>query len=290
MGLFTSQVLMVTGLKLADPVSASAWQPSQPIFTALLATSLGYETASVRKVFGILAAVAGAVFMVAWGAGSQGRSSGSKVGWVGHMFFALNCFGTSVYVIASKQLLQRYRSICVTAWSYMIASVMILAMVCCVALNPGLLSFFCTDKDPAVQQACVTDAWSVPESMLLPVGYWILFTSISSYALMTWANQYAQASVVSIYTVLQPFTSGCLSAVLVFMFGRTWAHAYGLETPGVQDLGVLGIALGLCLLFSDRRTVLAPVWREDQGDKRQALAESTAPPVQEGSQRCLLQA
>merc|ERR1719396_204375 len=69
---------------------------------------------------------------------------------------------------------------------------------------------------------------------------------------MTWGNQYAKASVVSAYTVLQPVTSGTISALFVAVKGSAWADTYGFTPPGWQDLGIIGIVLGLAVLFSER--------------------------------------
>ena len=58
----------------------SAWQPSQPIFTTLIAVSLGWEPLTVNKSLGILAAFAGAAFMVFFKQDSGGGHAGSGSG------------------------------------------------------------------------------------------------------------------------------------------------------------------------------------------------------------------
>ena len=45
--------------------------------------------------------------------------------------------------------------------------------------------------------------------------YWVLCQSCAAYALMTWANRVASASLVSGYSALQPVTAAVLAAVAV---------------------------------------------------------------------------
>ena len=52
-----------------------------------------------------------------------------------------------------------------------------------------------------ITEACIEGKWSVPMSMLLPLLYWIFFTSVLCYALMTWGNKFTDASIISLYTV-----------------------------------------------------------------------------------------
>merc|ERR1712151_784141 len=87
--------------------------------------------------------------------------------------------------------------------------------------------------------------------MVWSLAYWILFSSIISYLCMTWANQHAKASIVSVYTVLQPLTAALISVALRFTQGRAWADVYGLKPLGTQHLGIIAIVVGLVVMFSD---------------------------------------
>ena len=51
--IFGNQVLFVVGLKLSNPVAGAIWQPSQPIFTAALASFIGAETPSPLRFAGV---------------------------------------------------------------------------------------------------------------------------------------------------------------------------------------------------------------------------------------------
>jgi len=110
----------------------------------------------------------------------------------------------------------------------------------------------CHDADAAVLDACVASKWTVNPAMGWPLAYWILFNSCAAYGLMTWANVYADGSVVSAYTAIQPATAALLSFIIVAAKGDAFAKKYGFAEPGYNDLGALGICGGLALLLSDK--------------------------------------
>ena len=127
-----------------SPNRHQVWQPSQPIFTLLMAAALGQEELSAKKLAGILFAFTGCVYMVLSGARStdshgagngagasaagggerDGIGGGGGVGadtsdgplhndsyshfpvWLPHVFFFFNCLGTPVYILASKRLMK----------------------------------------------------------------------------------------------------------------------------------------------------------------------------------------
>ena len=258
--IFVNQFCFIVGLKLTDPTTGSVWQPSQPIFVATLSMILRYESVDPRKIAGILFAVAGATVMIVIPGPSDDSSSGSDSNsssgsgsdaashnvMVGNLLFFLNCFGTALYVILTKPLLARkeYMSISITGWSYITASVLMMISALVINTNDSMLNFVCPPHD-------CQGAWAVPGSMIWALGYWIFFNSVLAYALMTWANGFAKASVVSVYTVLQPVTSAGLSMLIIAMKGHHWAVTEkGFAEPGLKDLGAIGVFIGLGFVVS----------------------------------------
>eukprot|EP00659_Diplonema_papillatum_P017633 gene17633-27137_t len=250
---YANQFCFIVGLKLTDPTTGAVWQPSQPVYTAFLAIMMGYEMLEWRKCLGILSAVAGAAFMVCYPIitnpaqnGGQSAPGESKNYTVGNVLFFLNCLGTSLYVILSKPMLVSgvYRPLSVTAWSYLVAAAMMGLTTWVFNTNGDLLDFVCPPAD-------CKGAWVVPTEMFLALAYWIFFQSVIAYGAMTWANAYTDASIVSAYTALQPFTSGVLSAAIILLKGEQWAvEEKGFQLPGVKDLGAVAIFAGLGLLVS----------------------------------------
>lgn len=246
--LFSNQILYVVGLSQADPVQAAAWQISIPIFTAIIAVMMGYENWTWNKVGGLVLAVCGGLFMILY---SGGHSPGSRSVWLVHVIFFLQCNSSAMYIIRCKELLQNRTAAIVTSWAYLSAACFMFTATSVVNSIPALLSTVCQGGDTAVSAACAANAWRVPGTMFWPLVYWIVVASIIGYYLMNFGNQYAKASVVGVYTVVQPATAGFLSTLLLSIKGTAWADTYGLKGFGAQYLGIIGIVAGLFILFRD---------------------------------------
>lgn len=261
---FSNQAFFIIGDKLAGPIISSAWQCSQPIFTLLISLTLSWEPATVRKLLGILLSCLGGAFLVCYG-----QDVGSP-GAVGNVLLALNCLGTSLYVIFAKIALERYPPLTVTAWAMMSASVMMAISAGSLNNSCGFIHFICPPTGTqdftcgSYQASC--SAWLVPATAVFPLAYWIIFQSISAYFLLTWANRYARAGYILAYTALQPFTSTLLSVILIL------SGVQGLQMPGWNVLGSIGIFLGLILLILDGKRqheadqATLPSLRESLGD------------------------
>ena len=98
---------------------------------------------------------------------------------------------------------------------------------------------------------CHGDGWSVPSESLLAIGYWVLFGSVIAYFLATWGNQYVDATMVTAYFTVQPIASVLASIAII---ATTPPPHMGMEGPGLQDLGALGIFAGVGLLIYDARS------------------------------------
>ena len=89
------QFLFLVGLKMSSAVTASVWQPSQPIWTLLIAILMGRETANRYKVGGVLLAFLGCLFMVAQTSSDDGTGHAVPA-WIPNLCFFGNCLGKSV--------------------------------------------------------------------------------------------------------------------------------------------------------------------------------------------------
>jgi len=253
--IFTNQAAFIVGDKLAGPVLASAWQPTQPVFTLVISWLIGWERLTIGKAVGIGLSVGGAAFMVTYGADLGGGSGTTEV-VAGNVLFFFNCLGTSLYVITCKLVLARgYPPSTITAWSYLCGALMMLITASALNSSCRAVSLLCpppSDAPPSHQcddlhTSC--DPWAVPASALLPLAYWILFNSAAAYLLMTWANKHAAAGFVLAYCALQPLTSTTLSVAIV----QSGAHT-NLSMPGWNALGALPIVLGLVLILRDGKS------------------------------------
>mmetsp|Transcript_43144 Transcript_43144/g.99405 ORF Transcript_43144/g.99405 Transcript_43144/m.99405 type:complete len:380 (-) Transcript_43144:54-1193(-) len=268
--MFVNHLCFIIGLTIADPISGTAWQPSQPILTCTLAVLLGLERPSLVKSLGISISVMGALMMVLCAPGAEGVLGTSAIVHVHHIFFFCNCLAASCYVLVTKELLKRHPPDQVTGWCYLVGSVfMLIGIMITRSSEDFLLPGLCGAEVASARFVdCVNDFWSLPP--LWAVAYWLVFGSLLGYWLIAWANQFAQASIVSAYTVAQPMASCFISMILILTMGVKWAVHNGIRSPGVQDLGIVLIIVGLSIL-SREPSVQAK--EEDDEGTRSGLVE-----------------
>ena len=277
--IFGNQAGVITGIKLAGPVMAAIWQPSQPIFTAAICMMLRWEPPNKRRIIGVCLAFLGCASMVLLSSKQQQSSSKEENNisssrtatiqeLVGHCLFFVNCLCTSLYIILSKEPLLRYPSLTVVAWSYNIAAVFMAVASWLVSLSPSAMNFFCPE----------CDIWKIPSGAVFALIYFILFNSVGAYAILTWANQYATGTLVMGYTVLQPITAAIMTWVLLHVVGypscQMASSAPCLEAPGWSAaLGMAGVFSGLALVIVSEHT-------KTDGKTYEGVAEQQLPELE----------
>jgi drug/metabolite transporter (DMT)-like permease len=226
LAIYANQAGAIAGIKLAGPITAAIWQPSQPIMTAAICMAFRWEPINGRRVVGVVLAFGGCVLMVllhhnhppsnttddtnimaedtAVSTATTNKNPFSFL--VGNVLFFINCLGTSLYVILSKKVLRLYPPLLVTAWSYNIAALFMALTAVVASASPSFMTFLCPD---------CTSTWHIPSGAFFALGYFIVFNSVAAYAIMTWANQYATGTLVMGFTVLQPVTAALLTLVLL---------------------------------------------------------------------------
>lgn len=286
---FGNQAGFIVGIKMAGPVTASVWQPSQPIFTAAICMALGWEPIQRKRLIGVLIASLGCVAMVLLkeqGSGYRGEEPMTTISKIttepdhdpptdllqsnanttaryvmGNFLFFGNCLCTSLYVILSKRMLSLYPPLLVTSWAYNGASIimfMVTLFASTKALLPGADAFFCPECPEMEDPSFVQRLFYIPPGAIPALLYYVVFASVGSYGLMTWANQHATGTLVMSYTVLQPVTSAILTTLCLALGLVATCHdndhhqtAACLDFPSWGTFcGTMGVFAGLALIIS----------------------------------------
>lgn len=237
--IFIDQACSLTGVTLADPISAAAWQPSQVIFTTAISVLIGMEVLTLRKAIGILLTVGGAlclVFLSPDNAGSVGPSP-----MIGNVFFCCNCLASSLEVIIWRKLLCHATSpiegFGVMAESYLVAACLMALACILTSYSPAATDFFCPD--------CHGDPWHLPPQALWSVAYSIIFQTVVGYCAQAWALCYAESSLVALYATIQPITAAAFTcALLAIGFNPNGV----LRWPGKEMIGAVLIIVGLLVV------------------------------------------
>jgi drug/metabolite transporter (DMT)-like permease len=307
--MYGNQAGVIAGIKLAGPVAAAVWQPSQPVMTAAISMLAGWEVPNRRRIAGVLLAFVGCAVMVILSTG-RGNSNGGSTAMgttiipsygprtgsvrneilVGNFLFFINCLCTSLYVILSKKLLLVHPPLVVTAWTYNLAAVFMSATAFLTSLSTETMAFLCPD---------CTGTWTIPPRAIPALAYAVLFNSVAAYGILTWANRHVTGTLVMIYTVLQPVTAALLTGLLVqvlrvypncqdvsqlnYSTGGSGSDTSGpgcLDPPGWGTLvGMCGVVMGLCLVVgTEPRSSQQAIAAAPAGDSRGSAYERVGPP------------
>jgi len=172
-GIFGNQLLFTLGLNFTSPAYAAALQPAIPVFTFLLALTVGTETVNWQridgkaKVGGVLVCVAGAVVMALYkgpvllgdgfsdlnlqGMAMAGKPAPEPVSWlatllidagvdmwhIGVVCLIGNCFCLATYIVYQAPLLSNYPALSMTAYSYLFGAGLMSLTGCFFANGPS---------------------------------------------------------------------------------------------------------------------------------------------------------
>lgn len=235
--IFLDQLCSLTGNMLAGPISASAWQPSQVVFTALISIGAGMERPTTGKAAGVVLTVTGALCLVLLG-GSGDDSSASPNRALGQAFLFCNCLASSLEVVTWRMLLRDATSplahLAVMAESYMVAAVLMAVACLSVSCSSGAVRFFCP--------RCNGDPWHLPASALWAVAYSVVVQTLLGYCAQAWALRYAESSTAAVYSTTQPIVAAVVTCV---MLGVGFNPGGALDWPGEEMVGALLVIFGL---------------------------------------------
>ncbi|MBI4889316.1 MAG: DMT family transporter [Acidobacteria bacterium] len=178
-GITLNQVFFVLGMNRTSVAHAALVISTTPLQVMLLAALRGQERVTVRKVGGMLTAVAGiAVLNFGPGRALHGASA------LGDLFVFLAAFSFSVYTVFGKEVTKHHDSITVNSLGYFAGGL---------AGAPLLL-----------QQSLSFDYSRVPASGWLALSYMALLSSVLCYFIFYYALNHLPASRVAAFSYMQP--------------------------------------------------------------------------------------
>ena len=188
LGIVFNQWLFVKGLSLTTAVNATLLGTTIPVFTLLVSIILGNDTASWRRITGILVAAAGVIYLI--GPEHADLSHGA-----GDLLIISNSLFYGTYIAISKRLVDRYNALTVITWIFILGSLPTLPV--------GVMSF---------AKVSVRD---VPAIVWLSVAYIVLVATVVCYYLNSWALTRVPPSTVAVYIYLQPLIAFVLAPLLL---------------------------------------------------------------------------
>ncbi len=189
-GVTANQLMFFSGLDLTSTIHASIIMISSPIIVSILSIFMINDKMSLKKGLGITIGLAGALTVIL----HKGNTSGEAGVW-GDLLIFLNASSYGLYLISVKPLMSKYHPITVIKWVFTFGLL-------------GVLPF-------GISQFSAVN-WVMPTSILLKIGFVIVFTTYFCYLFNIYGIKYVSPTVVSTYIYLQPI----LTSFIALFSGR----------------------------------------------------------------------
>ncbi len=190
LGVVINQLLFVKGLSYTTVINATLITTTIPVFTLAISIIMGHDRATWRHIVGIALAAAGVMYLV-----DPFRATLSAQTTIGNILIVINSLSYGAYIPLSRDLIKRYGPLNVTAWLFLIATVITLPIT--------IYSW------SGVQVA------QVPANAWLSLVYIVLVPTVGAYFLNSWALTRVTPGIVAVYIYLQPLMAFGLAPVIL---------------------------------------------------------------------------
>jgi len=190
-GIALNQILFFTGLNLTVPVDTAIINSTNPLMVFILSAFLIKQSFSGAKLLGIILGGLGATLLIVFSFKSfEGNGSLS-----GNLLILLNTLSWSIYLIIVKPLLSKYHPFLVMKWLFIIGFIVALPFT----LNSAIRIDF---------SGLTIKEW-------VSLLYIVLGTTFLAYLFISFGLSKLSASVVSVYTYLQPLLVVLIGVLLM---------------------------------------------------------------------------
>lgn len=179
-GVALNQLCFFHGLELSSAINSGIIMTLNPMIVLILAAIFLREKITVRKLFGIVLAAGGAIFLTLNG------GSFSKDSIFGDLLLLINATSYAVYLIISKPLTQKYKPLTVITWVF-------------------TFGWFFVSAFPGAARGFFDVSWSsLPTMIWSKIIYIVLGITFLAYLMTIYALKYLKASSTSSYIYFQP--------------------------------------------------------------------------------------
>jgi len=195
LGIVGNQFLFVKGLSLTTVINVEILSTTIPVYALATSILLGYERGSRKTLFGVLLSAAGVLYLVnPLNADLTGQTT------LGNVLILTNSFLYALYLVISKNLIDRYGALNVVTWIFLVGSL--------ITIPVGIYS---------LQRENLA---AISATVWVAVAFIIIFPTVTAYYLNAWALTRVPPSLVAIYIYLQPLIAFGFAPLLL---GEQWS-------------------------------------------------------------------
>ena len=186
----TRKLMMMFGLSRTSPIDGSIIATIVPLLVLIVSLIAGVDTLNIRKVFGLILGMAGAVAVII----TSGDSHHAKSELWGNVMMICSGVVTALYMVFFKRLVAKYRITTLLRAIYTISAIVMLPF--------GLRSMLSTDLS------------TFDTELYLAAAFVLIVPTYLPNLLLNYSLRYLQPTLSSVYTYIQPVLAVALSVAM----------------------------------------------------------------------------
>lgn len=186
----TRKLMMMFGLSRTSPIDGSIIATIVPLLVLIVSLIAGVDTLNIRKVFGLILGMAGAVAVIL----TSGKDHHAKSELWGNVMMICSGVVTALYMVFFKRLVAKYRITTLLRAIYTISAIVMLPF--------GLRSMLSTDLS------------TFDTELYLAAAFVLIVPTYLPNLLLNYSLRYLQPTLSSVYTYIQPVLAVALSVAM----------------------------------------------------------------------------
>ena len=191
LGMAINMLAFFKGLEYSTPINSTVIITTTPIMVFLFSALLLKEQMARYRVIGVLLGLLGALSLILFN--QHGPPNAPNIA-LGNFLFVVNASAYGLYMIFVKYLSEKYNTIHLLKWLFLIGLVI--------------------SSPLALPEFLAVDWQQIPLSIWWRIGFVVLGTTFMTYLLMMYAIRHLRATTLSVFTYVQPII-GILFALAV---------------------------------------------------------------------------
>ena len=180
-GVGLNMLTFFKGLSLTTPISASVMMVTSPILVLIFSSILIRKAIGKQRILGVFIGLTGTILLITYG--NSSNSDATNNNW-GNFLVFVNAASYGLYLVISKNLIQKYHPIIFVKWLYLFGIIF-------------TVPFGYLELTEVVWQKMPTDIyWSI--------GFVVVFTSCITYLFNLYGLSKLKPTTVSVFIYLQP--------------------------------------------------------------------------------------
>ena len=186
----TRKLMMMFGLSRTSPIDGSIIATIVPLLVLIVSLIAGVDTLNIRKVFGLILGMAGAVAVIL----TSGKDHHAKSELWGNVMMICSGVVTALYMVFFKRLVAKYRITTLLRAIYTISAIVMLPF--------GLRAMLATDLS------------TFDTKLYLAAAFVLIVPTYLPNLLLNYSLRYLQPTLSSVYTYIQPVLAVALSVAM----------------------------------------------------------------------------